>query len=61
MVIGYDYFNVNGSKLAVEIVNTIPNGYNLISKQKGYDIYQKKETIGKEIHCSYYGVKSKNR
>lgn len=57
MVIGFDEFEIDGNILKVELVNKIPNGYNLINEQKGYEIYRKDEQIGEDNHHHYLGIK----
>ena len=46
MIIGFDEFQIEGNTLKVELVNKIPDGYKLIDKQAGYEIYRKDEQIG---------------
>lgn len=57
MVIGFDEFQIDGNILKVELVNRIPNGYKLIDKQNGYEIYRKDEQIGEDNHHHYLGIK----
>lgn len=61
MVIGFDEFEIDGNILKVELVNKIPNGYNLINKQNGYEIYRKDEQIGEDNHHHYLGIKENIR
>lgn len=57
MVVGFDEFQIDGNILKVELVNRIPNGYKLIDKQNGYEIYRKDEQIGEDNHHHYLGIK----
>lgn len=57
MIIGLEEFKINGNKLKVELVDKIPEGYNLIDNQNGYEIYRKDEQIKEDIHHYYLGIK----
>lgn len=59
MIIGFDEFQIEGNTLKVELVNKIPDGYKLIDKQAGYEIYKKDEQIGEDNHHHYLGIKRK--
>lgn len=59
MIIGFDEFQIEGNTLKVELVNKIPDGYKLIDKQDGYEIYRKDEQIGEDNHHHYLGIKRK--
>lgn len=61
MIIGFDEFQIDGNILKVELVNKIPDGYNLINRQKGYRIYRKDEKIGEDNHHYYLGLKESNK
>ena len=61
MVIGFDEFEIDGNILKVELVNKIPNGFNLINKQNGYGIYRKDEQIGQDNHHYYLGIKENKK
>lgn len=60
MIIGFEEFQINRNKFKVELVDKIPEGYNLIDKQNGYSIYRKDEQIGEDNHHYYLGINENN-
>lgn len=54
MVIGFDKIKIDGKDFNVEIVNSVPEGYNFAFEQKGYKVFKRMETIGDDTNCYYY-------